>query len=708
MNIPKILRSGLLLQIPLIVSLMGMGSCTTSMDQKRNSESSTKADKLGQRKIEGGKVDAEVLKARPDMSAQATHQESYRNVSDQKPEYDVFQSAQSAQSAGDERKAEALYAQYVKLAPEGQYVDRVSMRLAVQAYERHDYAGSKAHYRRVADLSPPSRLRAQAQFGVAQSEFAMGQSEDALKSLSAISFKELPPNLKGQVFAFWSLAAAQAGKWLESTLASIKAYWEAKGMNEQQTQAAFIREQIDRRLVETELQFVLKEYPQRFPSNEVRLRLATLYLARGEKDEAEIHLTTILSSSVAGSEIWEKAKSLQGRAGQMTQVASYRIGALLPLSGNREKYGRAVIDGLNMALGGQLANGQKIELVLADVGPNKGTLKAAFERLVFEDRVMAVIGPINGANSDFVAQWSVEYGVPNIALSSKPDLPEKGNFVFRSAVTPAKQAHALVRFSRERLKADEFAVLFPEDSFGETYAKAYVDSVRMQGGILSAAESYPPKTTDFKVPIQNMIGKGHPYMRSEEFKMMVEKKETELGRDLTPKEKRELETPPIVDFDVLFIPDTYRPLGQIVPALLYADVKTPVLIGPATWKNPNLLRRAGQYLDGSLFVDSWSSERQSSVTKDFVEQFQVRNGSMPNSLNALGYDVGLALNMAYKKSSMPPSSRDELRSRLEYLGEVPGAMGLHIWDASRDTLSELQLYKTQRGAFVYQGSIRLN
>ena len=672
------------------------------MDQKRNSESQKNAQTS--KTIEGGKIDAEVLKAQPYQDSGLQTPENYRSiVADKKPDADLYKMAKSAEQGGEARKAERLFEQYVRRAPEGQFVDRVSMRLASQAYERHDYAGAKKNYRRIADLSPPSRFRGRAQFGVARSELAMGQAEDALKTLSSISFKEIAKSQRPEVFAFWSKAAAQTGRWLESTLASVKAYWGANNDGVQKKQAAYVREQIDRRLVEAELQFILKEYPNRFPSNEVRIRLATLYLARGQKPEADTLLTGILSTAPAGSIVWERAKSLQGRAHKISQVASYTVGALLPLSGRKEKYGRAIIDGLKLAL-----KGKKIELVLADTGPNKATLKSAFERLVFEDRVMAVIGPLSGSNGELVAQWAVEYGVPNISLSSKPDLVEKGNFVFRSAVTPEKQAMALVRFGREKLNADEFAVLFPQDSFGSTYAKAYVDAVRTQGGKLTAAESYPPKATDFKTPIRNMIGKGHPYMRSEEYEAMVEVKEKELERELNPREKRKVETPPIVDFDMLFIPDTYRPLGQIVPALLYSDVKNPVLIGPATWHNPKLLRRAGQYLDGSLFVDAWSGERQSSVTKDFVEQFQIRNGSIPSSLNALGFDVGLSLVKAYQKSSLPPSSREELRSRLEYLGEVPGAMGLHIWDESRDTLSELQLFKTERGSFVYQGSIRLN
>jgi ABC-type branched-subunit amino acid transport system substrate-binding protein len=162
-----------------------------------------------------------------------------------------------------------------------------------------------------------------------------------------------------------------------------------------------------------------------------------------------------------------------------------------------------------------------------------------------------------------------------------------------------------------------------------------------------------------------------------------------------------------VDFDVLFIPDTFKPLGQIIPALLFADVKEPILMGPATWRNPQLLDRAGQYLSRAILVDAYAPERQNSVTKDFVEQFQIRNGSVPNSINAIGYDVGLSLLAAYKKSSELPTNREALRSRLEDLGEVNGVLGKHRWNSERDTLAELQLFRAQRGSFVHQGSIEL-
>ena len=674
-------------------------ACTTSMDRAGVSKSPAPVS-ANSKRLQGGKVDSEVLKARGGSQGSPTVE--YRNVVDAATEAQIYQEAQRAQEMGDIRQAEKLWGQYIQLAPTGEYADQVSMRIAKQLFERNDFRGAAQNYQRAAQLDPASRFRGQAYVGWARSERALGNTPRALELLAKTDFREIPLNQREEVFAFWSATAAEAGRWLESTLSSIKAYWEARDPVAQRAYAQTIREQVDRRLVEGELQFVLGEYPSRFPSNEVRVRLATLYLARADKRQAQGLLSDVLASADMNSPVYAQAKSLLDRLNTFDQVASYKVGALLPLSGRQASLGRSVADGLALAF-----QGKKIELVLADTGPSRDSLKTAFERLVLEDRVMLVVGPLGGDEGEMVAQWSVQSGVPNVNLSARAGILEQGAYVFRTAVTPEKQVRALVRYSREKLGAKRFAVLFPEDNFGEAYAQEYFNAVRMMGGEITAAESYDPKQTDFKVAIENMIGTAFPHFRKAEAQALIDSEQSKLGRELTAREKTRLKLPPIVDFDVLFIPDTYRPLGQIVPALLYADVTQPVLMGPATWRNPQLLARAGQYLNNAVFVDAYASERQDPVTRDFVEQFQIKNGALPGALSAVGYDVGLSLIKVYSKSSSPPASREELRSRLEYLGGVEGVLGKHVWNSDRDTLSELQLFRIQRGHFVHQGSVGL-
>ena len=160
-------------------------------------------------------------------------------------------------------------------------------------------------------------------------------------------------------------------------------------------------------------------------------------------------------------------------------------------------------------------------------------------------------------------------------------------------------------------------MIFPEDGFGKEFASEFVQAVETQGGVVTAIESYNPKQSDFKVQIENMVGLGFDNFRRKEFAEITDDLEKKLGHKPTPKEAELAINKPIVDFDVLFIPDTYKAVGQIVPALLYADVNSVQLMGPSSWNNAQLLNRAGQYLDNALFVDVFAPDRQSPVTQEF-------------------------------------------------------------------------------------------
>jgi ABC-type branched-subunit amino acid transport system substrate-binding protein len=312
---------------------------------------------------------------------------------------------------------------------------------------------------------------------------------------------------------------------------------------------------------------------------------------------------------------------------------------------------------------------------------------------------------VSGNQADAVAAKAVEWGVPNITLASRPGLTQRAANIFRLALTPENQIRGLVTYATERLGARRFAILFPEDRFGREFASEYFRIVEEMGGVVAAAESYDPNQSDFRTQIENMTGLGMLAFRKSEAEALIQSLTLKLGREPTRREiEKQAALPPIVDFDVLFIPDTFRAVGQIAPALIYADVTSPILMGPSTWNNSRLLERAGQHLEKSVFVDVFSPERKGNSTVEFINAFQNRKGQLPNAMSAIGYDVGTALKMAFSNGG-PVESRDELRSRLEVLGSFDGATGLMNWNSNREALQELQLFQVRRGTFAHQGSV---
>ncbi len=581
-----------------------------------------------------------------------------------------------------------------------------TLKLAREKFDRAEYADVISSLSAIRSQSQESAARGEAILLTARANYSLGKPKVALDTLAKVSAREIPGPMRADFFSFWARVAGEERRWLESALAMLKARAELTDAAAQRAIESKLSEMIDVQMSEADLSFLAKEYPTQFPANKVLYRLATLRISRGQKVEAEQVLAQLKAIARPGTPDYTKAEQLANRLGSLETAMPRKVGLLLPLSGPQESAGRAIRMGLELAIGEMSKD--PIEIVAADAGDTKESALQGLERLLFDERVMLVVGPVSGDQAELVAERAGQLGVPNISLSPRRGILEKGSSVFRVGLTPERQVRALVGYSYDRLGARRFAILFPEDAFGREFATEYFRIVQEYGAEVTAAESYAPSQADFKIPVENMTGTGFPNWRSKEAEELRKKLDERLAgtRKATKRELESAKPGPIVDFDVVFIPDSFRALGQIVPTLLYSNVTTPKLLGPNTWKSNRLLERAGQYLDGALFVDMFAAERNSKASKDFLNLFQSKRGTLPNSLNALGYDVGTALRLAYGNESSP-ASRDELRTRLEGLGTFEGVLGQHRWDSGREVLSELQLFEVRKGAFHHLNGIQI-
>ncbi len=627
---------------------------------------------------------------------------NFRNVLDAPEIGKYYQTARRNYDSGNRREGLNQISSYYRNYPQGQFADEAAYLLAKQAMDKNDFTTASQYYSAIESLSPPSRLRGDSTFLKSVCVYNLGQRKEALEVLSRIDLKEVSAPVRPQVFPFWGRVASEEGRILESNLAFIKARKETADSKSQGDVEKIIVDQIENQLSEKELEFLLGEYPSEFPAGHVQMRLVMIKLAAGLRDEAQALLQSVISGSATGTALNIRASQMLTRINSVSEVQNKKVGFLLPMSGERSVVGKSFLDGLKLSLKGLETN--PFEIVVADTGPTLDTAKAAFERLVFEDKVMAVVGPITRISADWVAEKSVEYGIPHIALSGKPGLLDKGNYVFTMALSPARQIRTLVKHCVEKLGARRFAILFPEDSFGRDVSIEYFKAVNEYGGMVTAADSYNPEDSDFRVPIENMVGKAFPGFRKKETEENLKLFEEKFSRKPNNKELDAVSLPPIVDFDVLFLPDKYKTVGQIAPALAYTDISQVQLIGPSTWNNKDLLKRSGSFLEKSLFVDSFSLDRKSRITRDFIEKYKVEKGVLPSSVSAQGNDVGLVMKSIFTQKGSP-LTREELRKNLEMLGSFDGAQGVYTWNENRDALSEVQLFEIHKSDFIYQGGI---
>lgn len=177
-----------------------------------------------------------------------------------------------------------------------------------------------------------------------------------------------------------------------------------------------------------------------------------------------------------------------------------RLGLLMPRSGQGSSLGDALIPVVEAAIttinvaGG--FNDQNVELVIRDEGSDTATALASVERLVDEDDVDAIIGPLssNVALGILPTLTRSEIGSCSPAATSAllNNFPDRGLFV-RTAPTDSLIAQAMAQ-SIAQTGQSTTVLAFPDDRYGRRLASELRRYLGLQG--ISITDEIPYATAD--------------------------------------------------------------------------------------------------------------------------------------------------------------------------------------------------------------------
>lgn len=293
-----------------------------------------------------------------------------------------------------------------------------------------------------------------------------------------------------------------------------------------------------------------------------------------------------------------------------------KIGLMVPLSGSASSFGYQVMRGASLAIA--IWNEQHpedpVELVIQDTPPEVEATIKVFEKLVNEDKVLAVIGPMSRQGVE--ALESSGQPLPLLVLSMVPGdsgsaFKGYGSFVVRFLPDVKSVTERIVDYSIATLGYKNFAILYPEESFGQQVYDAFIQAVQSKGGQVVAHGSYASGTTNFKNAIENLIGK---------------KEENKSFTDKMP-------------FQALFLPDDLKTVSLIAPQLVQANIVGVTLLGSHLWDNPRFSSLSGGYLDGAYYVTPYFIQSTDEVSSAFKSRFQSIYKTVPQFLEAAGYDA---------------------------------------------------------------------
>lgn len=424
--------------------------------------------------------------------------------------------------------------------------------------------------------------------------------------------------------------------------------------------------------------------------------LGKSYFYEGNTTQATMLFDKALTYLGPNDPVTLQIKDLIKYSSVYTNIQRNTVAVLIPLTGSRRAIGENVLRGLQTSIAGM---GSDIRLIVKDTEANPEKALQQAQKAIFEDRVMGIIGGVTATDAEAIVQVTSKFGVPFLALTPKAGLVESHDYTFQNAFTLKVAARKSAEMVLKDGRYHRIAVLKSADNFGETYADAFIQVLQDNGKEVQYIESYNLNDRgSLNQSIRKLIQVHSTEGREIEYKQKLEewKAQNPRARRLNPPSVDEL-LPPIVDFDALFIADSAKNGALVAATLAYFDVEEIPLIGTHLWNSPELVRRAPQQVEGSIFIDSLPPDNSWPANACTRSLSQALNGREPNAFAVLGYDAARIYRTALRRGS---SNRVQFKESLETLPSLEGCLGPISMDQSRVVNRPVFSLKVEKGSII--------
>ena len=342
-----------------------------------------------------------------------------------------------------------------------------------------------------------------------------------------------------------------------------------------------------------------------------------------------------------------------------------KIGGLAPLTGDVSQYGTAVDNAIKLKVeeinaAGGILGGKKIDYICYDEKGDPTEAVNAYNKLVQDDKIVALVGDVTTKPTIAVAQKSVADNMPMItATGTGADITAAGSNVFRACFIDPFQGQLMASYAQEKLGAQKVAIIYDNgDDYSTGIADAFEEKATELGMEVVAKESYPSKSVDFKAQLTKIKG----------------------------------ENP-----DVLLIPVYYSDVALIAVQAKEIGL-TAKLLGGDGWDGV-LDQMDESNLDavtGCYFCSQYSAESEDEDLQNFLQTYRDTYGIEANMFAVLGYDaMGMMAAAIDKAGSTDSNAIIEALAGLEY----DGLTGITTFDENRNPVREAVITTIEDGKY---------
>jgi branched-chain amino acid transport system substrate-binding protein len=342
-----------------------------------------------------------------------------------------------------------------------------------------------------------------------------------------------------------------------------------------------------------------------------------------------------------------------------------KIGVIAPLTGDLAQYGTPAKDGFQLkideinAAGG--INGKKIELIIED---NKGDINETvniFKRLVGNEKVNLVVGPVISSTSNAAGPLAQKAKVVMITpTGTNMDITKDKDFVFRTTFTDPYQGTAAAKYAAKNGIKKVAIMTNTASDYSVGLAAAFKEEAQ-KSGIEVMEEKYNKDDKDFKSILTNIKNKSP---------------------------------------EAIFIPDYYNTIGLIITQAKEVGIKAQYLGGDG-WDG--VQKDFGQIAEGAVFASQFAADDTSEIVQKFIKSYKESKKVDPNVFAALGYDTGSIIEAALK--SAKDTSSEGLRDAVKAVN-LDLVTGKLVFDENRNPEKAVTFVQVKGGKVVLKEKVQ--
>ncbi len=323
-----------------------------------------------------------------------------------------------------------------------------------------------------------------------------------------------------------------------------------------------------------------------------------------------------------------------------------KVGGLLEMTGGSASFGISGKNGIDLALKKinekGVLGGKKLSLVVADTKSEASEATNGMQKLISQDKVVAVIGP--NQSSAVIASGAINNGAKVVDITpmgTNPDVTvdpktkQVKPYSFRTCFIDPFQGTVMASFASNELKVKRAAIYIDNTSdYAKGLAQFFKENFVKNGGQVVIEEAYLQKDTDFKSTLTK-IKAAKP--------------------------------------DFIYIPGYYQEVGLIVKQAREMGITVPMAGGDG-WDSAKLPEIAGKAaLENTFFSSLYSPDDTSDLNKDFVAEYKKAYNTNPDVFAALAYDSTLLVAKAIEDAgSADPAKIAEAMAKIKGFKGVSG------------------------------------